>query len=61
MELTERGVRIIMATAILQDAVKEQLDFVREKYGIKGSDFSCPHMKKMAEAYDTLRDIEQEE
>ena len=30
-------------------SVEAELDFVREKYGIKGDDFSCPYFIDMAE------------
>jgi len=45
---------LVRAEIELRLSVKAQLDFVREKHGVKGNDFSCPVMKRMAEAYSSL-------
>ena len=48
--LTKSKEGLVWATEELVDAVNAEFEFVREKHGVKGDDFSCPLFQRMAKA-----------
>ena len=56
MSEQEKYNKLKSASLVLLTSVESELEFVRQKYGIEGDNFSCPYFVDMAKKANELKD-----